>query len=105
MKKNIDTELDKIVRAIKRTVDIEKIILFGSYAKENQKTESDIDICIITDGKKNIQTLWKIREAIFDISTHPIDLLLFNSDEFKEREKSKTSMEHEIKQTGILLYG
>ena len=103
--KKIKIELEKIVNTIKMTIPIEKIILFGSYAKETQKSESDIDLCIIINGKKNIQLLWKIREALFDITAYSIDLLLFNNEEFQDRGKSEASLEYEINKTGLLLYG
>jgi len=46
----IDTHLmDEIVRRIVKTIDSEKIILFGSRARRDARPESDIDLLVIAD--------------------------------------------------------
>ncbi|MCG2789369.1 MAG: nucleotidyltransferase domain-containing protein [Actinomycetia bacterium] len=42
--------IKKITDRIKKAVDPEKIILFGSYATGKQKIESDLDILIIMNS-------------------------------------------------------
>ncbi|MBU4292623.1 MAG: nucleotidyltransferase domain-containing protein [Actinobacteria bacterium] len=42
--------IKKITDKIKKAVDPEKIILFGSYATGKQKIESDLDILIIMNS-------------------------------------------------------
>jgi predicted nucleotidyltransferase len=45
--------------------DVEAIILFGSYARNEQTSRSDIDICIVCGNKKEkIEKVWdKILES------------------------------------------
>jgi len=39
--------------------DIEAIILFGSYAKGEQTSKSDIDVCVVCgDKKEKIEEVW-----------------------------------------------
>jgi predicted nucleotidyltransferase len=45
--------------------DVEAIILFGSYARNEQTTRSDIDVCLVCGNKKEkIEKVWdKILES------------------------------------------
>jgi hypothetical protein len=45
--------------------DIEAIILFGSYARNEQTSKSDIDVCVVCGNKKEkIEEVWdKILES------------------------------------------
>jgi hypothetical protein len=45
--------------------DVEAIILFGSYARKEQTSKSDIDVCIVCGNKKvKIEKVWnKILES------------------------------------------
>ncbi len=58
--------------------DIKKAYLFGSYAKDNQRTGSDIDIALIVKGVDDIidlqiQLMFLRRKFSVDIEPHPID--------------------------------
>jgi hypothetical protein len=41
---------------------------------------------------------------LWDVSKTPLDLLAYNQDEFYFHAKHPTSFEHEIAETGVLLY-
>jgi predicted nucleotidyltransferase len=47
-KTSIDTTLQEIVRKISAIPEVEKIILFGSYAFSKPTKDSDIDLLIIS---------------------------------------------------------
>lgn len=106
MNKLISSEVKKIIEKIKENIVPEKIILFGSYALGTEKEDSDIDICIITEDKRNkLEIIWGIREDIFDITEHSVDLMIYGKNDFEERKKSMTTLENEIFRTGEVLYG
>ena len=71
-----DHTLDKIKDIIIRTVSPDKIILFGSRARGEAKSNSDYDILIIKDGLKNERILTRkinyelINEHILFLPTH-----------------------------------
>lgn len=67
------TKISGIIRGLKKNKEIEAIYLFGSYAKDNAKPFSDIDICIIT--KRSISK--KTKEELLSNSSEKIDLSLF----------------------------
>jgi len=59
---------------IQKTYEVDKIGLFGSYAKESQTKDSDIDIYVEFRHKTfdNLAGLWNYLEAIY---SKKVDLL------------------------------
>lgn len=97
-------EIETIVKKIADIIPVKKIILFGSFAYGNPTEYSDIDICVISDDtRRKIEILHEIRKKIRGVK-YPVDILVYNSDEFSKRSDSITSMERQISQKGIVLY-
>jgi len=97
-------EIDIIVKKITDTIPVKKIILFGSHAYGNPTEHSDIDLCVISDDtRRKIEILHEIRRKIRGVK-YPVDILVYNSDEFSKRSDSITSMEKQISQKGIVVY-
>lgn len=105
MNKITKEKLDYVLEQIKKTTDPKKIYLFGSYAVGKESSESDFDICIISDKKKRkIDLLREIRFATINKVDIPIDLIIFRDEEFFKRAKIQNSFEQEIFKNGVLLY-
>ncbi len=87
MDKNIDTTIAKYLDLIKeKFTDIEKVYVFGSYAKGKSTEDSDIDLALIfsnlDDSKRfDIQVQLMMLAAQIDsrIEPHPISLNDFDS--------------------------
>jgi len=104
--KPISKEILKIKEIISSSLNVKKIILFGSYANETNREGSDIDICVITDEKKRkIEILRLLRRALYSSISTPLDLLIYKSEEFDKRADSLKSIEREIREQGVYLYG
>jgi predicted nucleotidyltransferase len=66
--------VDKLLRykiLVSKHFDIDKVVLFGSYAKGNQSEDSDIDVAIIVNSIDQdfftyAPLLWKLRREIDD---------------------------------------
>lgn len=102
---SVKNEIDQIVKKIVNEYPVEKIILFGSYVYGNPTQDSDIDLCIISsESRRKIDLLHEIRKTIRG-AKYPVDILLYKTDEFKDRSDSLKSMERHISQKGIILYG
>ncbi len=101
-------EVQHIVNAIRSVDEPEKIILFGSRAKDEATEESDIDLLIIEDkefnnGISRRQLRNKIRKALADIKGAK-DILVYSN---AEVEQWKSSVNHVIAsclQEGKVLY-
>ena len=106
LNESIIKELDGIVTKIKNKIDVNKIILFGSYVYGTPTSESDIDLCVITEDKRRkIEILWDIQEAIYKTSTHSIDIIVSRPSDFSSRSDSVSTIEKTISGKGVVLYG
>ena len=65
MPKNISKAIDKFVENVIRR-KIKKIILYGSYARGDYNSSSDIDIMILTDDEIEIYRN-KISDIAYDL--------------------------------------
>lgn len=79
------SDYSKIVERILREVDVEKVILFGSRARGDDKPESDLDLLIIqksefTASNNRFAETIKIRKVLRDLKV-PKDILIFSESE------------------------
>lgn len=77
-KKNWKLAIRKYVDELKKEISIDRVILFGSYAKGNPKSYSDIDLAIFSkdfkdkDEIRNMQYLFQKTMAVdTSIEPHP----------------------------------
>ena len=83
-----------------------KVYLFGSYAYGVPDEESDYDFYIVLDDSR---TDWheetvKAYRAIRNTRTRPVDILVGTESKFEKRKRLPT-IEQEVFQKGVLLYG
>ena len=95
--KSIISIVEKYVSLIPKDLGVKKSFLFGSYAKGNEREESDIDIAIVlenmTDFYASQLLLMRLRRKIdLRIEPHPI-----SESEFV----STNPFAYEIQNTGI----
>ncbi|MEY8312477.1 nucleotidyltransferase domain-containing protein [Oscillospiraceae bacterium 42-9] len=100
-------ELETICDVIQKTLDIERIYLFGSYAYGVPQADSDYDIYVVIpdDGPRPITAMGNIRKALLPIQARPLDVLVGYSSVFEKRTHWPSSLEREIAKKGVLLYG
>ncbi|OGZ65549.1 MAG: hypothetical protein A3C50_02745 [Candidatus Staskawiczbacteria bacterium RIFCSPHIGHO2_02_FULL_43_16] len=103
-KKTIKKEIRKIALQYRRTVEdagipIEKMLVFGSYARGNAREDSDIDICVVSPklGKDEMVESsrlnflhWKLDNRI---EAHPVSS--------KDFAATATPLIFEIKKYGV----
>lgn len=87
--------------------DAKQIILFGSHADGKATKESDLDLCVIADlkNKRKIELMREIRRTLSDLISNPLDILVYNEDEFNARAGLGNTLEHKIMRDGIKVYG
>jgi len=72
----------------KKHIQIEMIILYGSYANNSARFGSDIDLIVISKNFKNInlfQRMEILTEAIYEVRA-PIEALAFTPLEWKNKQ-------------------
>lgn len=103
--KTIKTELDRFITRTTRNLPVRKIILFGSFAKKTAHINSDIDLLVLGDFKKN--NISDPTGVLYDFysdlqSEHPMHVIGMNMDEFLTRDDSLTLAS--AQKTGKVVY-
>lgn len=91
--KEIEEKLKELIKILNSEYNLEAIVLFGSYARNTQNKESDIDIAIKSDEEININ---EMREKIEDFLKIDVDLI--------NLDKINDSFKYEILINGETLY-
>lgn len=100
-KEKLEAELRRILDILK-TLDIEKVILFGSLTSSDIASTSDIDIVIIRKTKKRF--LDRLEDIYVAIKPRvAVDILVYTPEEF-ERLQEKSSFVRQIVKEGKVLY-
>ena len=101
-----DREIQKIKDELVSRILPERIYLFGSFAEGKGTDDSDFDFYIVMkDGVGNLTDLTaEAYRAIRKVRTRAVDLILGTESRFEERKNSLT-IEHEVAEKGVLLYG
>ena len=96
--------LKSIVHVIVRYYDPEKIVIFGSYAKENHHQGSDIDLLVIKDTPLPKETRGLELQHLFLDHIIPIDFHFYTNVEFEEERIIPYSFAYSIDLTGKIVY-
>lgn len=93
--------LDKLLaykQLVSKHFELDKMVLYGSYAKGTERVESDIDVAIIVNSVKGdfftyAPLLWKLRRGIDD----RIEPILI------EKNKDESGFLNEVLRTGVVI--
>lgn len=93
----IKEELEKIQKVLREEFKPFFIILFGSYARNSQNKESDIDIAIFSE-KADKKSLFKTKQNLEEMTCKDIDLVNLADENMAE------GFKYEILMNGIVIY-
>ena len=104
--KKVKTIIQNMVRKLKNNYTPKKIILFGSYAYGNPKSNSDIDLLIIKDTSEWFIDRWiTVRRILTDPKRIiPLETLVLTPKELSERLAKGDQFLAEILEKGEVLY-
>ncbi len=91
-------DIKKKLKEVLINTEVEKAILFGSYAKNEQNEQSDLDILIDSKGKVKGLKYFAIIDMIREKFDKEVDII-----ERSEIEKN-SKIDKEIERTGIIVY-
>ena len=99
--------IDKIIPIIISKASPDQIVLFGSYARGENKEKSDIDLLII---KKELKNSFSIIDSIYMAFYEnkikiPVDLLAIDYDRYNEINNEIGYIYKTIKEQGRVIYG
>lgn len=100
-----ETALQKAVEVLKEKHDAIRIILFGSKARNEASKDSDIDLCILVkpSSARILDLQRAMRRDIYPIIHAPIDILVYEENNFYDRVSLGITMEAAILKEGIEL--
>ena len=107
MEQRIRDELNILRDAIVKSVPVERIYLFGSYASSTPHPDSDLDLYVVMPedaGIREIDAMKLIRRAIRDKKTMPVDVVVGKRGQF-DRRRAAPTIERQIASEGVVLYG
>lgn len=91
-------DIKNMIYEILINTDVEKAVLFGSYAKNKPTVHSDIDILIDSNGKLKGLKFFAIMDMIREKFDKEVDVI-------EKSEINKNSkIEKEIEKTGVVIY-
>ncbi|MDI6803293.1 MAG: nucleotidyltransferase domain-containing protein [Bacteroidota bacterium] len=97
-------EIRSIAKRIAEKFDVQKIILFGSYAKGKADENSDVDLLVVMDTKKRpIQQRYEIYKSLTPIH-FALDIIVRTEDDLKQRIPKGDWFLKEAYENGKVLY-
>lgn len=104
----VNDEIREMTRRFVEALHPVKIILFGSYAKDTYRDDSDYDFYIIMpdDTKQNlIDATTAAYRSLRDMSNRKsVDILMNTNGKFENR-KNRLTIEKVVNREGVVLYG
>lgn len=101
----VDAKLmDEIVRRIVGVIQPEKVILFGSRARNEARPESDIDLLVIA---KSTQPRYRRSAPLYGVLSDilvPMDILVYSPEEVKEWSKVRQAFVTTAIREGKVIY-
>jgi len=81
------------------------VILYGSRARGDERTDSDWDILILTDYSVNLQMERRFRDKLYDLELEtgePLSVFAYSKNDWKTKQRITPFYEN-VTQEGILL--
>lgn len=107
-KRQLKEFLDKYYQVLKQRIDVDQLILFGSYAYGNPKEWSDIDIAVISRGFSGLNDFERIK-FLMDLSynidlPYPTDVEIVGFTPAEFENPPRFSLVEEIKERGKVFF-
>ncbi len=100
----MNDSLEKAIKIIVQVAKPDKIILFGSHAKGDDRSESDYDLLVLKRGVKKQRSLTqKIYLSFKDVGA-PIDVIVADLDKYERLKTDPYLIYSEAARNGRMVY-
>lgn len=93
-----------VINTIISGYDPEKIIIFGSYARNEQSIDSDLDLLIVKDTDQSFVQRQRAVRSLFEKQPFAMDILIYTSEEFEKGRNWLNNIINIAVKTGKLVY-
>lgn len=100
----IDKKLEILLNKIVLRFEPDKVILFGSRAKNEHHKDSDYDLCILKNDIDSKKQLTKELYGSLIGSFMAVDLIVEKTSEFEELKTNPFLIYREISENGVVVY-
>lgn len=100
-------EIDELKNCFVEDLLPRRIYLFGSFAEGKQNADSDFDFYIVVDDSQRdmLELTAKAYKSIRYKQKRAVDIIVNTEKTFEDRKERLLSVEKEVAQKGVLLYG
>ena len=95
--------LDEIVRRIVEVAQPERIILFGSAAREEMSRDSDIDLLVVKDGVHRRRLATRIYRRLYGVGA-AVDVIVVTPDDLRRYRNSHSLVIKPALHEGTVVY-
>ncbi|PIW66442.1 MAG: hypothetical protein COW11_03305, partial [Candidatus Omnitrophica bacterium CG12_big_fil_rev_8_21_14_0_65_43_15] len=93
----------------KSSADVESAIIFGSVAKKEQDTRSDVDLLVVVKNLKGKKKMEHVMDMISGVIAQNFQIIvspyILTADQFRKKHKEKSPLIREILDSYILILG
>ena len=102
-KRRVEQALARYLKRVGSRVGLRQAILFGSYARDNYSSDSDIDLAIIADRlpQDHAERYVLLKETVLGLDLQPF---AYTVKEWERMARTKSGFVHEILRHGKVLY-
>jgi chlorite dismutase len=97
--------LAKCLEAMDRVAKVRAVYLFGSHARGEARSDSDVDLCIVADGaERQLEAAARFRGAIWDVWPRPsLTLVPITPQRLAEKRACRDHFFATVSKEGVLL--
>jgi predicted nucleotidyltransferase len=95
---------DQIAKKIVAAFDPQRIVLFGSHARGDATTDSDLDLLIEMESDLTPADRIRAVNSLFMPRVWPMDVVVFTPDEANRQRASRNSLVRTAEREGRVLY-
>ena len=88
-------EIREIIAPVLQKHGVDRVYLFGSYARGDADENSDVDLCVDASRLRGMFALGSLYADLEDALDKPLDLLTLNSMQYNQDEGFKNTVQKE----------
>ena len=103
-KRDADRTIRRMVREVVRLFQPDRVILFGSRARGDQRPDSDVDLLVVLPARKSKREIGVDIGVVAHRFGMPVDVIVTTPEEYEWRKEMQGTIERPAFREGKVLY-